>query len=363
MDALKGTWRFGVCVGLLVFSLFVFPGLALTDDPGPDQAEEWASPGGIQVNVLSPANNSYVTINSETTLTGEAHDPDCYRVGTEWYACDDDVTSGDASSDYHMWWVKHSGDGTLTDTYGTSATYSAPDYSAGNNVRDVVIRLHADDFNRGTDTYGYDDDYNPETDYAVVTLKVWQVVVTVSQAGNSSANYDGTDAPATHGGTDLGWVIPGTPAGATGYHGNTQITGTIPAGVPTMTGFTWRSQDTGVARRKVSGGAWGDLINHANWTDDNPGAIYQDQDSRHPNTTGPNVREIFMVDAPGFTAGATNDAKIAAPDNWTDVNFNFDFRSWVELGGVRVSNQPVWEVEFTLDVNAGTWRVVGGHTP
>lgn len=321
---------------------------------GPEDAEEWAAKTPISVSITAPADNTYMPINYIQPLTATASDTDCYRVGTTWYDYSDGVTSGNSSTDYHMWWTASTG--TFIDMYSTSASYQAPDYSAGNNVRDVTVSVHADDFNRGTDTCGYGETAQQQN----ITLKVWQVTVTVSQAGTKSANNDAADIPASVGGHTRGWIIPGTPAGATGYHGNTEIMGSIPEGPGAKTGFTWKNYTKGVAKYKKAG-AWTDVMNSDNtWIEDGPVAYY-DADSRHPNTTGPDVRQIFMQDTPGFIADATNDFGIGL--GWTDLSFQFDFKSSVRYGAIiRISNEPEWETKFVLDVVGDKWHVVS-HTP
>lgn len=317
---------------------------------GPEDAEEWDAKTPISVSITSPADNTYVPINHTQTLTATATDIDCYRVGTTWYDYGDDVTSGDQSTDFHVWWTATAG--IMTDMYGTAATFLAPDYSAGNDVRDVVVSAHADDVNRGDDTYG---DSTETSQQQNLTLKVWQVTVTVSQAGTKSVNNDADALPVTHGGTTHGWIIPGTPVGATGYAANTEIMGSIPEGPGVQTGFVWESFRKGIAKFR-SGGVWTDLDNTPNWADDSP-EDYYDVDSRHGGT---DERQIFMQDAPIFHAGATNDAGIAA--GWTDFSYQYDFKSRVMYGGIRISNEPEWETKFVLVVMGGVWHVVS-HTP
>jgi len=318
---------------------------------GPEDAEQWNVKGSITVSITSPANNTYVPINHTQVLTASASDPDCYRVGTTWYDYSDDVTSGETWEDYHMDWG--AAEGYFTEMYGTSATYLAPDYSAGYNVRDVYVCVQADDYNRGTDTFGAND----PGDAAEMHLKVWQVTVTVSQVHSQSPNNDADDLLTIWGGTTHGWIIPGTPAGATGYHGNTEITGSIPEGPGVTTGYTWAHFRKGIGKYQ-DGGGWHDLDNTPNWVADGPYGYY-DVDSRHPNGVT-DVRQIFMQDPPGATVGASNDDGIAA--GWTDLSFQYDFKSRVMYGGIRISNEPEWETKFVLDVVEGHWHVVS-HTP
>lgn len=320
---------------------------------GPGDAEEWAAKTPISVSITAPADNTYVPINHTQSLTATASDTDCYRVGTTWYDYSDDVTSGNSPTDYHMSWTASTG--SFTDTYGTSATYQAPDYSAGNNVRDVTVSAHADDINRGADTYGYGETAQQHN----VTLKVWQVTVTASQAGTKSGNDDADNLPAYCGGTTHGWIIHGTPAGSKGYYGNTEIMGSIPEGPDVTTGYTWSSYYKGVVKYK-SDETWHDLMNHDDWTPDGP-YDYYDLDSRHPNATGTDVRQIFMQDAPGFKTEAGNDYGIGK--GWTDLSWQFDYKSEAKYGFICISNEILWEVKYVLDVVAGKWHVVGDHTP
>ena len=325
---------------------------------GPEDAEQWNVKGPITVSITSPANNTYVPINHTQVLTASASDPDCYRVGTTWYDYSDDVTSGETSADYHLDWGAM--EGTLTDMYGPSATYLAPEYSAGYNVRDVLVVVQVGDYNRGADTFGADD----VGDGAEIHLKVWQVTLTVSQTGTASTNYDGTAMPSTWGGATLGWIVPGTPAGAITYAGNTQIKGSIPEGPGVMTGYQWYQSWKGVQRHKESGGSWIDDEAAADWASDfDPSYSYLDADSRHPNSTGDDAREIFAMDAPWFNAGADNDNHIAAPDNWTDCSYDVDFKTKVKHNGIPISNEVEWEVVFTLDAQGGKWHATGGHAP
>lgn len=367
-------------------ALFVVAGImglvnpSLAADPGsedPDNAWRTKDKDGnaapIAVSITAPTAAArtgsplahYVPINHTFALTASASDTDSYCKPTDkggdgqWYNYGDDVTSGTDAADHHLWWTVTSGDGSFPEVsrYGVSGTYVAPDYHAGSALRTAKVQARAQDYQRTGDNLG--DDADSQGNSAEFTLKVWQVTVTVHQNGQKSANNDATTAPATHGGADLGWVVPGAPAGAEGYHGNTEVKGTIPAGPGVTTGYAWINEKKGFTRIKVNGGAWNKIADHPAWTDDSPYAMYQDQDSRHG---GNDVREIFMVDAPGFIAGATNDNRIGAPDNWTDLERDMDYKSHVNLGGTRVSNEAVWPVDMVLDVVGGKWHVVS-HTP
>lgn len=344
----------------ILVAICLIPSIVLA--VGPEDADEWAVGSAISASITSPATNTYLPINHTKSLTATASDVDCYRVEETWYSYSDDVTSGNAPSDYHIFWTASVGG--FYDECGTSASYYAPDYSAGNNVRNATITATAYDFNRSPDTYGYADG----SDSDQITLKVWQVTVTKKQTGSRSTNNDCSGTlPTLLGGNTLGWVSHGTPTGCTGYYGKTELKGTIPSDVPTVSGFAWIQDTKGVIRFKTLASIPNWVTPYfqdtSTWADDSPFAIWQDGDSRHPNTTGTDVNEIFMLDAPGFDAWASNNANIAAPVNGRALNYDLDFRSYVKLGGVRVSNQMEWDVAFTVVENSGVWALSGGHTP
>jgi len=264
------------------------------------------------------------------------------------------VTSGNSVDTYHMWWTAIAG--TFTDMYSPTAIWKAPDYSPGSGISNIAVTAHANDYNRGTDTSGYDDTGRKDW----ITLRVWQVTVTSSQSGTTSSNYDGPATPASYGGSNLGWVVPGTPAGATSYHGNTELSGSIPSGVPYRNDYRWYNYMKGYYRHKVQGSSsWVYGWNYSDWIPDfDPSYYWTDRDPKHPNGTGPNVGAIFAMDAPGFLAGSTNDNKIAAPDNWRDLEFDMDYRANVSLDGIPVSNYCYWGVDFVLTESNGHWSVV-----
>jgi hypothetical protein len=262
-----------------------------------------------------------------------------------------------------MWWS--ASEGTFIDMYGVDAIYQAPDYVVGPDVRDVTFYANAADYNRGNDHYGFANAAATGPATASKPGKVWQVTLTPQQQGNTSQNYDGTPVPAWTGGTTLGWICHGTPAGCVTYGANTQIIGTVGVGpgIP-QTGFQWFQDLKGISRHK-EGGAWimpPDLFQGPGWGADwGPGYTFLDSDTRHPNGQGgTDVHEIFAMDAPGFVAGATNNVNIP-PD--TELEYHMQFKPYVELGGVRVSNEPVYKSDFTVTVVGGVWTAVPGHTP
>jgi hypothetical protein len=340
----------------------------------------------IEVDITSPADADktgnpaahYVPINHTLDLECEAEDIDSYCKPVSkggdgiWYDYSDDVTSGTTIADAHMWWYISSGDGEfiyesgppiVNHKYGTTGTYTAPDYSAGNDLRDVTLGVIATDMQLGGDTLGADDLAENDT----IAVKVWQVTVTASQAGTMSGNNDVAKSY-SYGDPKLGMVTPGEvtdPVGhpttqVIGYFGNTEMKGTIPAGPGVTATYVWKNQKTGYSKYE-DGGGWHDITNYGTtWYDDNPGTSFQDQDSTHGGT---DVREVFMMDGPGFLANTTNDSHIAAPDSWTKYDHQKSFRSHVTYGGKRVSNLVTWDVKFKLKVVGGKWAFDGAHTP
>jgi len=335
--------------------LVLYPKLSLAVSPS--DADEWAAKDPITVTITS-ATNTYLAINKTKSLSATATDPDCYRVDSTWYNYSDQVTSGNNSTDYHIWWT--ASEGTFPDMYGTSATYEAPDYAAGSSVRNVTVTAHADDFDRGDET-PTDAGYAESADTDSITVKVWQIHVGGHIFGTTDSSYDGTPVPTAFGGTDLGWITPNNPAGATGYHCNTELYGSIPSAISTTSGFNWYNYKQGIVRHKTN-------ASEPNWAtpydynhpssyefDFGPAYSYLDADPRHPNTTGTNVHKIFAMDAPGAIVGLTNDAGIPP---WTYLDFEMFFKAWVEMGGVRVSNEAIWCVFFDLDEVGGNWSEV-----
>ena len=335
---------------------------------------EWQNNGAISVNITSPASETYVPINMFTELHATANDPDCERrkqdsdPWTDWYAINDDVSSGDTVNNYHIWWTC-TGDGEILDgyEYGPMSYYESPDYSAGNNVRAIDIVAHADDFDRGNENptnKGYKESAGSNS----ICLNVWQITVETQQSGTTSTNYDGPAMPESRGDTELGWITPCTLDNKAGYYGNTQIKGSIPSGPNVKTGYCWFQDSWSYARYKVQGNSnWVyDIGPQTEWTEDMlPDYARKDEDSRHPNGSGIDVREIFALDAPGFYAGYTDATRIDAPDNWTDYELDANLKAYVYLGPVRVSNEHIWATDFVLDVdeNTQTWIPVGNHTP
>ena len=333
---------------------------------------QWGQVGEIDVDLYGPEDGTYVPINFPKYLFAVASDLDCYRwreVGTsqwtEWYTYYDAVQLGNTSSDYYMWWTADMG--IYTDMYGTQANWTAPDYSSGNNVRDVTVTAHANDYNRGSDTFGYNDTGREDW----ITLKVWQVAVTANQSNSISTyndcyGYQGPPDiyPTWKAKRTLGWIYHNTPTGAEGYFGKTELQGTVPTGVPTVSGFDWKSEVMGVYRHKTTSSdpdwVWPYDVRYVNWEPDSPESSFSDEDCRHPNG-GTNVHEIFMLDGPGLRTYANNDYAIAS--GWCRIDFDFVFRSYVKIGGYRVSNFEPWGVEFDLVESGGVWTVDGGHTP
>jgi len=326
----------------------------------------------IKVDINSPDDSEktgepeahYLPINHSEDISASASDTDSYCLPPSkggdgiFYNYRDDVTSGMAADDHHMIWTIVGGDGEFIDSnrYGTSVVYKAPGYAAGSDLRTVSLKVEADDFQRGDDELGDSGD-SKESD--TIELKIWQITVTARQSGTKSEENDAWASPDAFGGENLGWVIPNSPAGATGYHGNTEVKGTIPEGPGVTRGYRWVSQKSGFVReRPAAGGPWRDVVNYGEaWFDDSPRGIYQDVNSKHD---GEDVRKLFMMDAPGQTVGATNDLNIEAGAG--DYDFQLKFRSFVQLGLIEISNREEWDVTFKLDVVDGKWHVIS-HDP
>lgn len=307
------------------------------------QQPQWKNNGGIVLSISTPENNTYVSINAGSiALVATASDNDCFRYyDGPWYPYSDDVSSGDDPNNYHIWWTL-SGDGELTDMYGGSGAYTPPGYSAGNDLRSATIIAHADDFNRGSDTNGYDDGPAQQSR----TIKIWQVSLTKQQSGTEDASYNGSSAPAYKGGIDLGYKqhgdIVNVDGGGTGkvefFCLNTQIQGAMSEDSNVPTGnFEWRQEIMGEVKVIEQGGSWAVYQQHSTWTDDSPISGYADGNSQDTDQYGnPDVNKIFMRDSPGAGTGIFNDEW----DPYIGINIDFSFRNWVVFGGVIVSDNP-----------------------
>jgi len=360
-----------VCVGVLVTSPTVFAA-----DPPPDAI--WGDLGPITITEIlvydvdmTPAPNDYIPINHTRFLKATAIDKDCWRINEEveegeevWYPYYDDVTSGTAEGNHHMWWTASVGE--LSAAYGPTATYTAPGYSLfrflDSDISVVDVDVYAVDYNIGAGEQGKPNNAPGFPDeapgHASIVLTIWQVTVSVQQSETTSGNYDGPAVGASHGGTHLGWVAHGTPAGATGYHGNTQIKGTIPQG-PGILIYEWHQEAKGEQFNKEGPKAWWPhKDNSKSWKFDfGPTYPYADADPRSPNGSSNNVHEIFAMDAPGIQRGVNNDEEIVSK-NATGLDYHFDFKTWVEHEGNVISNYCEWQVKFTLGVQGGKWYVV-----
>ena len=205
-----------------------------------DNDMEWRAADAIEGYISTSAGDDpAVPINHTLGLSVTAWDRDEYKEDGYWRDYWDDVTSGDTASDHHVSWSASNGkfiqNNVEVDTaYGTGATYLAPDYAEGQLERTVTITATVDDFNRGADVEGFNDNALQLQE----GVKVWQIKVTVKQNGDISPRYDGADIPDGYGGGRLGWIVPNTPLDATGYHGATEVMGTVPIpGRPT--GWNW----------------------------------------------------------------------------------------------------------------------------
>jgi hypothetical protein len=359
------TRKLVLSVGILSVLLSLGGGVQASD-PGWQHANEWDTYTVPTATIISP-NESQLTngvywmpINDSVELVATATDPDKYRctVGAGgdgvWYDYYDDVTSGTTSSTYHMSWSV-SGGGELSTEYGTSTTYTAPDYAVGSDVRDVSFTATPTDIDRPGDEEQLTANNDATPVPATLPAKVWQITVTKDGA------HDGDNAktaPAWGGGTTLGWTIPGTPADCTDYGWNVEFKGTIPAGVNTagMT-FAWVQKRKGTIKYTDGAGQHDDVPAiadgnpdvWANEADDSPLAAYQQ--------TTPVNDKVFMVDCPGWIAGATNNTNVAA--GWTEYDRKRDYRCYVTSGGKVISNKFAHYPYFKINVvtPATTWSV------
>jgi len=354
----------GVVVAALLFLAGAGP-IAWAAQPGPEDADEWKDDTPQQVSILTP--DSYLPINHEQALLAAAGDWDCYRVGETWYSYSDDVTSGETETDWHIVWMLAGGsDGEIVDPYGVGGQYLAPDYESGEDMREIVIMAACEDYNRGDDTFGWNDT-NAGT--AELLLKVWQVRMEVDQDGSVHDYYDGPSMPDKYGAGDLGWVEFDDPEDCEHYGANTQIRGTIPEEAGETEGYQWMQQKRGTSRVWKSGASdWTYLQNLPTWVMDGDPADYDyiDPDSKSPNGTGTPRWLIFFRDCPGQEAGPNNDRGIGPPSNYIILERDMHYRTWVNLDGVtgkRVSNYAEWRLKFQTIEDNGKWKVNGAHIP
>lgn len=95
---------------------------------------------------------------------------------------------------------------------------------------------------------------------------------------------------------------------------------------------------------------------------------YWDKDARSDVHDGADRRHIYLYDPPGFLNNVTNDDNININDDninvgWSRFRLNYQFQTWVERGGERVSNIAPWTCSFALKEQNGKWAVDGDHTP
>ncbi len=255
-----------------------------------------------------------------------------------------------------MKWLA-TGNGRYLDQYGTTASYEAGPYTVGDNVRSVTITVEADDFDGNGDTDSTSDN-DEAKDSHTVTLKVWQLAVEENQAHDNDCALA---VPASDGGSNPGdWCIPNTPAGCTKYTWNQEIKATIPVG-PSTTGitFTWVQKKKGT----YTGVLDGDPINVLPPIADGNPDVWANEEADGPTPTSqqttPVNRKIFMDDQPGFRAGAANNIGIA--DDWTELDCQRDYRSYVVVGGRVVSNKMEWLPYYKINVvppdTGATWSV------
>jgi hypothetical protein len=333
-----------------------------------DNDIEWEAADPIQGEILtSEGENPGILVSHTLGLSLNATDRDRFKDHGEWYDYYDDVTSGDTAEDHHVKWTASEGkfllpDGSeATTAYGVSVTYLAPDYAEGQDSRNVTVTATVDDINRGDDVDGFDD----QAVQLQKQVKVAQVAVTMKQEGDLSDKYDGPGLPDETGGTKLGFVRHGTPAGCTWYAGNTELMGTVGAGGD-QTGYRWVNKVKAKWEYEQNNdNDWGiDGRNDLEWVDDfKPDYPWTDTDTRSPDGVGDDTRNIFAFDSPGWNGGLDNNRNIAPNANWTGVRQDYKFECWVEHDGKRVSNVRPWRVQFELGVQNGVWKVVGNPIP
>lgn len=331
-----------------------------------DGGVQWAAGTPISGDITtSRGDNPTIQINAPLSLSLNAYDNDMRFNGMFWALYADDVTSGETASDYHIIWSASAG--TMTDPYGTTAQFIAPDFAAGQGVREINIQAVVDDVNRGADVDGFDD---PALN-AAEPVEVFQITLTLDQGSGGppnpptsvSPNYDGPAVPEWYGGGQLGWIEPGSPPGTTRFGGATQIKGTIAAPGP-ASGWIWAQDKKGI-RSHTEDPPDGPPVsvvddNWPNWVPDKgPGGAnneWQDADARHPNVTGPDTREIFWLDTPSVGLNPQ-------PGTWVAYHFDMDYKTWVNGADGRASNELEWEVKFDVNFVNGAWVVQPGHVP
>jgi hypothetical protein len=325
-----------------------------------DNDVEWAAGDAITGTIYPDDPDFAVSINSTTTFTLSATDRDQIKDNGVWSDYYDDVTSGESANDYHVFW--EASEGEFTDPYGTTATYLAPDYVAGTNVRLVTLTATVDDVNRGNDAMGFND----QAKQVQKPQKVWQITLTVNQGppdGTISGDNDTEAVPAELGGGKVGWISPNNPAGSQHFGIGTEIKGTLPDGVPIQQAYI--SQNKRGTKKHQAAGQWVVDYNSPNLQRDIYPAdgAYRDADARHPNGPGnPDVRHIYLYDAPGNTTGPNNDVNIQA--GWTDIVVDMTYQDAVFVNGttIKLSNTVTWSYSHTLHAQGGQWVAVA-HNP
>ena len=353
----------------------IFSPIAFAADPGAGNATHWrvGDVPTVEITELDDASLAdhlsgdplahYLPIGHEIKIEAAASDEDEYCRDAasggdgQWYPWNDDVISGNTAADYHMIWAKLGGPGEITEEYGTSCIFNAPtEYMAsGGDLQAATIEVVASDKHArdglalGAGDPGVIDQ---------VVIKVWQVTVTSKQAGAwDGANDINAAGFSTVGLPTLGMNTPGAPAGTTGFHGSTENKGAIPSDPEVSTGYSWCNDKKGTSSDFING-QWVVVDDFQNWTPDNPIAAATDVDQ---SSGGVDTWKIFMVDAPGLGTGAGNNAGIA--NGTTGLDFRLEFRSYVKLNGIVISNKEVWEVDFELKAVNGVWTILQNHTP
>lgn len=184
-----------------------------------------------------------------------------------------------------------------------------------------------------------------------------------SQSPEDDVSFDGHRGLQTaRGETTLGWLIPNTPPGCTNYAPGVEVVGTV-RGVTAQEAATLSKvmyQDRYGTTRVRLNGVWGYIQNEPTWVPDGSSVSapdYFDLDHVH---SGSYNSKLFLRDAPGFDAYATNDNLISS--GLTDLQRDRHYKDYVKTGSIVVSNELTWDVAYSLDVVNAHWHVVS-HNP
>jgi hypothetical protein len=333
-----------------------------------DDDIEWAAGDPIEGTITTDAGpDPAIPINGTLGLSLSATDRDRKKDGGVWSDYYDDVTSGNTAADHHVKWTASEGkfivNGVPVDTaYGTTATYLAPDYADGQNSRTITVTAAVDDFNRGDDVQGFDDNALDLQQQVIA----FQVELKVLDAGQTPNTYNGVALDVKLGGKDLGWTEFGKPPNCEKYGANVVLEGRIGAGGP-PTGYTIVNYYKGRGGHKLRDGTWHYQFDSPNqWKQDFVAPPYQwsDLDTRSPNGPGnPDTRRIYALDAPGVGVGPNNDGGIAGNNGAVRIEYDLEFQTLVAFNGGFISKPVLWRTQFVLEPQGGRWAVVGNHIP